>query len=306
MQFPIPTVVRSCPVCGPQEPSRLYVSERIDHAKLNEFAFASRKLPEYMHLRLHECLGCGVVFASPAFEPGALATAYRDAAFDSSEAAGCAARTYGRLAQSISATLPSHDGVLDVGAGDGAFLAQVMAAGFSNVVGVEPSRAPIQAASLAVRPFLRQEMFSPERFNPESFSLVTCFQTIEHLYDPLGFCREASKLLRPGGALMLVGHNHRAFSARLLGKRSPIFDLEHLQLFCPRSFRRLLAAAGLERILIRSVWNRYPLAYWTRLFPWPAGTKQRLTGFLENFRIGRMQVALPAGNLAAVAFKCQR
>lgn len=303
MRFPSPTTIRDCPVCGPTAASRVFANERIDYAKLDHFAFASRKSPEYMHLRLNECASCGILFASPVYAPGVLAEAYRDAAFDSSEAARCAAGTYGQLVKSISASLPSKDGVLDVGAGDGAFLAELVAAGFADVVGVEPSSAPINAAHPAIRPLLRHEMFSADRFAPASFSLITCFQTIEHLMDPLGFCREAATLLRPGGALMLVGHDRKASSARLLGTRSPIFDLEHLQLFCPRSFRQLLGRAGLERVVTRTVWNRYPLTYWTRLFPLPPTIKSWATRFLHATPLGGIRLALPAGNVVAIAYK---
>ena len=52
-------------------------------------------------------------------------------------------------------------------------------------------------------------MFDADDFPPGSLSLVTCFQTIEHLGDPLKFCKDVARLLRPGGALLLVGHNRR-------------------------------------------------------------------------------------------------
>jgi 2-polyprenyl-3-methyl-5-hydroxy-6-metoxy-1,4-benzoquinol methylase len=290
-------------LCGPEASSRLFAPERIDYSRLDSFAFASRKKPEYMHLCLHECDACRILYASPIFSGGALADAYLTASYDSTDASRFAAQTYGRLARQIASHLPSRDGILDVGAGDGAFLAEAIRAGFSGAVGVEPSSAPIQVAAQSVRPFLRHEMFSAANFTPASFSLITCFQTIEHLADPLLFCRDAATLLRRGGALMLVGHNRLAISARLLGSHSPIYDLEHLQLFCPKSFNVLLRNAGLRRIRVFPVWNRYPLAYWIRLFPMPEIVRSKLGRFCEVTGAGRGQIALPAGNMVAVAFR---
>ncbi len=65
-------------------------------------------------------------------------------------------------------------------------------------------------------------------------------------------------------------HDYRAPINRLLGRRSPIIDIEHMQLFCPASLDRLLGEAGFADIAIRAIRNRYPLRYWLRLRPLPA------------------------------------
>src|SRR5207302_7996014 len=135
-------------------------------------------------------------------------------------------------------------------------------------------------------------------------SLITCFQTIEHLYEPLQMCRDAHKLLKDGGALFLIGHNRRSLSAKLLGRKSPIFDIEHLQLFSPRSARALLKNAGYNRVEVRPVLNRYPLHYWLKLFPLPTGLKRWLIRLLKATRLGHIPVPLPAGNMAVIGYKC--
>ena len=192
---------------------------------------------------------------------------------------------------------------MDVGTGDGGFLHELLAAGFSEVSGVEPSAAPIAAADALVRPLIRHDIFRPDSFPADSLSLITCFQTIEHLADPLAFCRDALRALKPGGALLLVGHNRRAASAKLLGRKSPIFDIEHMQLFSPSSVRNLLRAADFTDVGVRTVYNQYPVRYWVQLFPFPKRMKMMLMGFLKTNPLGRLIIPLPAGNLAAVAYK---
>jgi SAM-dependent methyltransferase len=294
---------RCCPVCGSADESRVYAEANLDPARFDRFTFASRKLPEYMHARLIQCPSCDLVYASPAPSLESIAAGYREAHFDSGAEASYAAQTYGRLLAGILPRLPDRDGALDVGTGDGAFLRELLRAGFTGVIGVEPSRAPVEAAAPDVRPLIRQELFRPESVAPESLRLVTCFQTIEHLDDPLSLCRTAWQALKPGGALFLIGHNRRALSARLLGRKSPIFDVEHLQLFSPESLRHMLRAAGFAEVSVSHVVNRYPLSYWLRLFPLPSLLKRPLAWALELSRVGRLPIPLPAGNLAAVAFK---
>ena len=112
--------------------------------------------------------------------------------------------------------------------------------------------------------------------------------------------RQAS--VKPGGGLFLIGHNRRALSAKVLGRKSPIFDIEHLQLFSPVSIHHLLEKAGFSRVEVMTVFNRYPLQYWARLFPFPSGYKQRILKILQSIPTGRWVIPLPAGNLAAIAY----
>ncbi len=293
---------RACPVCGATD-APVFAESNLDPDRLDEFAFASRKRPEYMHGRLVECRSCDLLFTDPAPTPETLAAAYRSAAYDGGEESRHAAQTYARFLPRVCARLPERTRALDIGTGDGAFLRELLRAGFRQVCGLEPSAAPVAAADPEVHPHIRPAMFRDGLFEAESFDLVTCFQTIEHVSDPLGLCREARRILKPGGVLFLVGHNRRALSARVLGRKSPIFDIEHLQLFSPASLRRLLDEAGLAEVRVSPILNRYPAQYWLRLFPFPRGVKGRLERWLRHSRLGRLKVPLPAGNLAAFACK---
>jgi SAM-dependent methyltransferase len=301
--LPFELVSRPCPVCGSTE-SRPFAPSNVEPAALGEFAFASRKLPEYMHFALVTCPTCDLLYTNPAPAPGALEALYRDAAFDAPEESRHASVTYGRALDRFVRRLPNRDGALDVGTGDGAFLAELVARGFTSVAGVEPSAAPVAMAATAVRPLIRNTIFRASDFAPASLILATCFQTIEHVPDPLALCREARGLLKPGGALFLVCHNRRALLARLMGLKSPIFDVEHLQLFSPSSVRGLLERAGFppSGIEVRPLVNRYPLEYWARLFPLPKAAKLGALGVLRKSGLGRLPLAAPVGNLIAVAF----
>ncbi len=298
------TAARPCPVCGAVAGAgQVLHDERFDSARLDWFAFAARKVPELMHWRLVECSVCGLLFASPAPAARALAVAYRDAGYDSREEARYAALTYGDLLRDVLPHLPPAGGALDVGAGDGAFLGVLRKLGFEDLAGVEPSRAPVEAADPEIRPIIREGVFRASDFERGRFRLVSCLQTVEHLPDPLTTFRDAYTLLRAGGALFVVGHDRRAPVNRLLGRRSPIYDIEHLQLFCPRSLRELLERAGFRDAQIRRFRNRYPLRYWLRSAPLERRAKHRLIATLDRTRLGALPLTLPAGNLVAVAWR---
>jgi SAM-dependent methyltransferase len=294
---------RPCPICRQTDRSSLVAESTIDPNRLGEFAFASRKLPEYMHHRLLLCDRCDLLYCNPIPGANSLAQEYEAAAFDSAPEARCAANTYGKSLRWIRKTLPDCNGALDVGTGDGAFLQSLLSAGFSNVVGVEPSTAPIAAADPAIRPLIQHGVFRAGSFAAGQFSIVCCFQTLEHVTDPLALCTEAWRVLKPGGAIFLIVHNRRALSARIMGRKSPIYDVEHVQLFSRRSMHHLLRHSGFPVARVWPFMNRYPLRYWARLFPAAPTLKERAIGFMDAIGVGRILLPLPAGNIAAVAFK---
>lgn len=301
MSTPTSTRGPNCPLCHSSRHAKPFAERHIDESKLSRFSFASRKLPEYMHHQLQLCHSCDLLYAIP--DPNLnLQSAYETAAYDSTTEAACAATTYRKILQPTLNSLPHKSRLLDIGAGDGAFLKEMLPHGFSDLIGLEPSSAPLHAAHPSIRNRLRMEMFREGLVEPQSCSLVTCFQTIEHVADPLALCREAAKLLIPGGSLAIIAHNRNGLINQLLGRKSPIFDIEHLQLFSPTSLKTLLEKAGLQNISIRPFRNTYPLAYWARLCPLPAPLKPTILRLLHA-TIGSLQLAVPVGNLLCTATK---
>lgn len=289
---------RACPVCGLGVASKEVWPAKLNPASLGGFAYASRKEPDSMHLRMVECSGCRIMYATPAPTPEDLARLYRSAAFDGGEAGEAAARTYAKLVEANGALLPSRDGVLDIGTGTGAFLEEVLTRGWTRVRGIEPSEAPVAAARSGVRHLIVEDIFRPGMFGAELFVLVTCFMTLEHVPDPMALSMAVRELLVPGGAFMVVVHNRRATLNRLLGTRSPIIDIEHLQLFCSESLRALLVGAGYRDVSIAPITNAYPLSYWARLLPLPRAVRAVVLGSLG--RLGHVELGARVGNMVGI------
>jgi SAM-dependent methyltransferase len=199
--------------------------------------------------------------------------------------------------------LPRKESVLEIGSGTGGFLERIEAFGFGQLVGVEPSAAAIAAAPPRRRAWLREAIFREEDYAPRSFDLVCCFMTMEHVRDPGLLTAAVARLLRPGGAFAIVVHDHRSLVNRLLGRRSPIIDIEHMQLFCAPAVERLFQSAGLVRPHVASFRNRYALRYWVRLLPLPAPLRRAVDAVLRVTGLGNVKVALGVGNMMCFAFR---
>jgi 2-polyprenyl-3-methyl-5-hydroxy-6-metoxy-1,4-benzoquinol methylase len=150
---------------------------------------------------------------------------------------------------------------------------------------------------------LRQGMFSADLLGDERPSLVCSFMTLEHIEDPGRFVQSVFDVLAPGGMIAVVVHDWRAPLNRLLGLRSPIIDVEHLQLFSPRSLQTLLAGTGFDTIQHHAISNTYPLRYWLRLTPLPAGFKSGVASVMGRIHLADLPLPMRVGNRLAVGFK---
>jgi SAM-dependent methyltransferase len=275
----------------------------VDHTRLNEFSYSSRKTPEYMTHDLVQCRSCDLVYVDEPPSREELAGAYHVADYDSSEEADDAATSYMLAMRSVLSALPRPDAVLEIGTGTGALLEQLARHGFRELVGVEPSSAAIAAAPLKRRAWIREGVFEEHDFAPESFDLICCFMTMEHVLDPKTIAVAAYRLLRPGGAFVTVTHDYRGRVNRMLGRRSPIIDIEHMQLFSERSIRSLFERTGFRDVRVNGFVNRYAFRYWWRLAPAPLAVKGAVAKAAEAVHLGGVKLGLNVGNTMASGIK---
>lgn len=288
---------RPCPVCGAgSHEAKSFLQANIDLARLDEFSYASRKTPEYMNLELVQCQRCDLVYADDPPSQDELAHAYHVADYDSAEEADDAAAAYIRAMQPVLQALPRRESALEIGAGTGVLLEHLARQGFTELVGVEPSAAAIAAAPEHRREWIRQGIFRQQDFASESFDLICCFMTMEHVLDPKVIALAAFQLLRSGGAFVTVTHDYRGRLNRMLGKRSPIIDIEHMQLFSGPSIQTLFETTGYHNVRVERFVNRYAFRYWWRLAPAPSPVKRAVTKLAEATHLDAVRIGMNVGN----------
>ena len=144
--------------------------------------------------------------------------------------------------------------LLDVGCGDGAFLARAEHRGWA-VVGLETSPEAAARARASTRGTIIGAPLEQATL-PDSLDVVTFWDCLEHLADPFGALQRVAARLRPGGLVAITMPNAAGAEARLWGERWRYLDLArygHLHHFTPRSLRRLLErAAGAGRVDVRT------------------------------------------------------
>lgn len=285
---------RRCPCCG--DFGKLRFSGKVDDSLLSSRSYSSRKIPELMHYPYLECVNCRTLFVENLPSSEFLQSSYNKAEFVSGKDSGYAAQTY--FDQLSRMNLLNHGKLLDIGCSDGAFISIVESESVMKVLGIEPSLHAIENADITVRDKIHHTTL--ERFEGEfEFNVVTCFQTVEHLNDLDGLITKSKKLLANQGHVALVCHDRFSIVNRILREKSPIFDIEHLQILNKVGVKLLLERHGFVDVKVRPISNKYPIAYWLLLSPIPKVVKHFIDVRRDNWYFS-WGVRIRVGNLIAV------
>lgn len=146
---------------------------------------------------------------------------------------------------------PRHEWrLLDVGCSNGAFLYTAGQCGVKGV-GVEPAPAAAAAAREAGLD-VRQGFLADLALPAASFDLITLFEVVEHLREPLPLLKECHRLLRPGGVVFIKTGNTASWTVRAQKGSWHYFDLGkhggHISFFNPDSLALLARKTGFEPV----------------------------------------------------------
>ena len=292
------TKSRRCPVCfDSNKNSVIFQNENIDKKKITSFTYASRKNPEFMCHEMVRCLNCDLVYVTVPPDKLKLSEAYHAADYYNSEEALDAAETYIKHSNEVLSKLNLKSKILEIGSGSGDFLYSLKKKGFINLTGIEPSISAINSAHPEIKSHLQEGIFQVDDFKEMNYDLVCCFMTMEHVYDPREITESVNKILKKGGYFVIVIHNYRSLVNRILGKKSPIIDIEHMQLFSKKSIKLLLNNTNYQDIHIKSVCNRYSINYWVRLLPIFSLIKTIFIKLLKIFNLDNIKININVGNM---------
>jgi 2-polyprenyl-3-methyl-5-hydroxy-6-metoxy-1,4-benzoquinol methylase len=140
--------------------------------------------------------------------------------------------------------------LLDIGCSSGGFLGTMKGERWS-LYGIEMEASTAEKARLMTGAdvFMGDALDAP--FRPESFDVVTCFDVLEHIYEPRQFLTKVMEWLKPGGILYTKLPNIDSWEARALGTYWYGLELpRHLYHYSPQSLRGLMTALGFHEVCI--------------------------------------------------------
>ncbi len=213
--------------------------------------------------RVVRCEDCGLIFLNPQPSDDDLARIYGASYFLGSEdEAGRQAvseikqATAGLYLSEIRRYHGPETGrLLEIGCGDGDFLALAETAGW-RVTGIEYASA---ACETARRRLKRGEVLCGElqRMNLPAgqFDLCVISDVLEHVRAPLDFLGEIHRVLKPGGTLFVATPSIDSWSARFMRQKWMEFKVEHLTYFDRQTLQTALFKSGFREVIIQAGWK---------------------------------------------------
>ena len=302
-----------CPICQfKTKTHKIYIKKNIKKKLLNKYSFSSRKIPEFMNFDLVQCCSCSLIYSNNIPQFNSIYNFYKNSSFVDNQDAKDAANTYLQYLKPY--LIKKTNKVLEIGTGSGVFLEflkkyfiskkkNYWKIGANKVTGIEPSKSAINNASVEIKKDIKQGTFEDIRINKNYFDIVCCFMTMEHVYYPLKVLKKSYSCLKKNGFLSLVVHDVNFILHKILKSKSPIIDIEHLQLFSRATITYALKKVGFKDIQIQYIKNSYRIIYWLSLLPVPKFFKSLLNNFLINLGLSNIRLNINVGNILVVAYK---
>jgi len=290
----------SCNLCGSQKTRLLYPSTLPANPSDGEDERYRCTSSRYgIHPPIVQCQVCGLVYVNPRPEEALILRGYQEMV-DETYLAEREGRvlTFKRNLRPLERLTSHVDGqrLLDVGCHIGVFLEIARKRGW-EAWGVEPSRwAAAQAREKGLRVITGtlREAALPDEF----FDVVTMWDVIEHLTDPLDELQEVHRVLKEGGMLCVHTMDIESPLARIMGERWPWFMEMHLYYFSRSTLARMLEKAGFWVIRTVTQGRFLRLGYLaSRLEPYSARLSHFLRGLIGSLGLAGVPVPINLGDL---------
>lgn len=136
--------------------------------------------------------------------------------------------------------------ILDIGCGTGYFLDEAQKRGW-KVFGTEYS--PESITNCRNRGIsIHEGALDPSNYEREQFDVITSFEVIEHINDPLDEIEKIAQVLRKGGLFYVTTPNFNSLTKNLVGGTWNIVNYpEHLSYYTPKTMNRLLCSRGFKK-----------------------------------------------------------
>lgn len=295
----------TCAICGKNTPFEIIYPENFKREKVDKDIFSARRIPDRCHCRIVRCRKCGLIFSNPFLEEKAIHRLYQESELTYGSEIGSLKKTYGNYLKKIINFVPEKNNLLEIGCGNGFFLKEALKLGFKNVWGVEPSVDAVNKAGREIKPFIKLNNFQAKLFKNNFFDVICFFQTLDHIIDPNLFLKDCFKILKSHGIIFCIVHNSGSNLVKILGEKTPIFDIEHTYLYDKSTLRKIIEKNNFEVIKVINIANAYSLRYWTRILPFGTGLKKRVEKITGLLHLEKVILKIKAGNIGIVAKKAK-
>ncbi len=272
------------------------------HEKINCIVCGSDRANFYASkkgYKVVKCARCGTLFLDPLPKPQEAAAVYGQDYFGGAEK-GHGYVDYDTDKEAMRSIFIRHlihfekllkrpGKMLDVGAATGFFMKIAKSRGW-EVCGVEISSFAAEAGRKNGLDIITGTLQNIKQAD-DSFDLVTMWDVIEHMPDPVRDLHRVHSLLKPGGLVAVNTPDSGSFYSHVMGSRWHLFvPPEHIFYFNRKSISKLLQNSGFEVIEIGCIGKKFTVEYVINfLYRWQKlGIWKKLSALIENTWLGKL------------------
>lgn len=288
----------TCNLCGGQKTRLRYPSTVADDALPGNVEAFRCTSPGYgRHHTIVQCETCGLVYTNPRLDGSQILDSYvavEDPLY--LEERDGRVLTFERHLRPLEQLHAPPGKLVDVGAYTGVFV-EIAAQHGWEAIGVEPSRWAVEQAR-AQGLHMIEGTLATSGLADASIDVVTMWDVIEHLTDPLAEVRQAHRLLKPGGLLVVHTMDIDSAFARLMGGRWPWLMEMHVYYFSRRTLAALLTKADFAVARVEPQGRYLRLGYFaTRIGGFSPALGRLLGGLFGALRLRQTPIPLNFGDL---------
>jgi 2-polyprenyl-3-methyl-5-hydroxy-6-metoxy-1,4-benzoquinol methylase len=223
-------------------------------------------------------------------------------------ASSCRTSRFWQVVEQVPELSRIRQTVADIGCGEGHLCAELKAAGWPSIIGLDVSRARVaRARQLYPQLDFYERSLDETDLAAGSLDLAVMDNVIEHLPEPVVMLQRLRRHLSAEGKLVVITPNMNSGHFRLLGRRwtPELAPHAHIYLFTPASIRRLLLMTGFNIEALGSFHSPlYSWRGWLRRLKsgdvkgalWRAGQE---TGGLYGRLLGAGEMLYAVGRMAS-------
>jgi 2-polyprenyl-3-methyl-5-hydroxy-6-metoxy-1,4-benzoquinol methylase len=206
-------------------------------------------LKDYQKAHLCKCGACGFVFAQRIPTEQELID-YYDGYGRNDYLSPVTIKRYNELLDDMEPFRKTNK-LLDVGCGIGYFLEVAKERGW-EVYGTEYTDRAIEICE-GKGIAMKQGKLDPSNYEPETFDVITSFEVLEHINNPVEEITNFNSLLRKGGLVYLTTPNFNSLLRHRLKDRYDVITYpEHLSYYTPSTLKKLFVNHGFNKWKIQT------------------------------------------------------
>lgn len=272
--------IKDCPICNKQEVKHFLSA--IDHNVSGD------------EFEISKCSACGFVFTNPIPTIETIGDYYKSENYISHSGTkkGVINTIYHLVRkhqiskkENLLSSLVSEKSILDIGCGTGEFLSYCKQKGWI-VSGTEPEE---EARKLNTENSSVYESIYSKNIKENSFSIITMWHVLEHVYNLQEDILKIKKLIKSKGFLVVAVPNHESYDGEHYKENWAAYDLPiHLYHFRQSDIKKLFSSLGFTLKQVKPlIFDSYYISLLSEQKKGGNPIKALLNGFISNQKAKR-------------------